>query len=379
MRIIFLSLIISGPLNAAVIERPAGDLPGQRANASSIGATSVGIAKSKVIPLPRKMDIARSPKNLNQQANGSQSVAAKPIRNGAANALPSAVATYAKNIAVGPAKPKLDGESNSVPAIKRDNAQPDAESESMSNIEPWGSVSKRFSDEDPAKAVTQGVRVEDIIEPTSDYQYSAGRKKNPFIPDLVRRRSAIQKELSPNDVEIPIINPLQSFALNQLAVIGVWEGGDHIWKALIQTPTNQGIETKLGDPAGSSGGRIMSINPDAVVVREFKVRVDGTREYRDVPLYMGSDKPRDSDEVVGGRLILKPGASAPEIEKPDSPAAVVAPTPELLPTGVSGTLKNRVSVEPSVSQSDVNSTTSDQTKDGAVSTLPAPTVQGGAE
>jgi hypothetical protein len=130
---------------------------------------------------------------------------------------------------------------------------------------------------------------------------------------------ARQRELSPNDVEIPIVSPLQAFALSQLSVIGVWETDTHLWKALIGTPATQGIEAKLGDPVGNSGGRIMSINPESVIVREFSVRFDGTREYRDVPLHMGSDLPVEKNalEKVGGRLILRPGASQPEVVAPD--------------------------------------------------------------
>lgn len=212
-----------------------------------------------------------------------------------------------------------------------------------SSDDPWDSASKRFDQNDPAASVTQGVRVEDIIEATSDYKYSSARKKNPFIPAVVMGRAMQQqKDLNPNDVEIPIINPLQSFKVDQLSVIGVWESDDGIWKALIQTPTNQGIETKLGDPAGNSGGRIMSITPDAVVVREFSIRGDGTREYRDIPVYMGSNRTDTDTSNIGGRLILRPGSATPEIEPPSGGSIKPVPSASLAPTEESGTLKTIV-------------------------------------
>jgi Tfp pilus assembly protein PilP len=196
----------------------------------------------------------------------------------------------------------------------------------------WDSAVKRFDQNDPAGTKKQ-IKVEDIIEPTSEYHYIAGRRKNPFIPGVVLGRPNFSQERTPEDVEIPIINPLQSFSVNQLSVIGVWEGDDRVWKALIKTPNNQGIETKLGDPAGNSGGRIMSIAPEAVIVREFSVRSDGTREYRDIPIYMGSDKEVNDNSPVGGRLILRPGAPSPEIELPDRETAV-----PLIQPGIEATL-----------------------------------------
>jgi hypothetical protein len=114
---------------------------------------------------------------------------------------------------------------------------------------------------------------------------------------------------------------------------------------LIGTPATQGIEAKLGDPVGNSGGRIMSINPESVIVREFSVRFDGTREYRDVPLHMGSDLPVEKTalEKVGGRLILRPGATQPELVAPDqlknsNNDSLISNTAVVVPGGSPGTL-----------------------------------------
>jgi Tfp pilus assembly protein PilP len=360
--------LINGLSARAEIDHPAGSIPAHRASRSNV--ISTGHAKSKLIPVTRKMNLVTS-SQISEKASDTN-VRAKPNTPGSNGAR----------------------EKSSVKTTKDRRL-----TLAMAETPEWNGVAKRLSEEDPAHAVTQGVRVEDIVEPSADYQYVSGRRRNPLIPEVVRARSVVQKELSPNDVEIPIINPLQSFELSKLAVIGVWEGDDHVWKALIQTPTNQGIETKLGDPAGNSGGRIMSITPDAVVVREFKLRADGTREYRDVPLYMGSDKPRDDDNLIGGRLILKPGATAPEIEKPESASdAVIAPAAEILPTEEPGTLKNRVRVQPQpITSASADSVKSDVAKsdtassataitpvggakqEGANSTLTAPAVQGGVE
>ena len=89
----------------------------------------------------------------------------------------------------------------------------------------------------------------------------------------------------------------------------------------------------------------MAISPDAVVIREFSVRADGTREYKDIPLFMGSDAPGLKSGDIGGRLILHPGKSTPEIEPPDvnKPNLIV---PQVLVPGDSpGTLSTLVPVE----------------------------------
>jgi len=315
MIVTVLALHPVGGLLAANIDKPAGELP-----LVSVGgggkAISAGISKSKVIPVQRKMDIAVGTQKIH------------PKSTAPSGALPP-IATTSKNVEK---KPKIN--ENTLP----------------STDETWDSAAKRYDRGDPAKSISGGVRVEDIIEPTVDYQYSSGRRKNPFIPDIILSgKIARQRELSPNDVEIPIVSPLQSFSVAQLAVIGVWETDSQIWKALIKTPATQGIEAKLGDPVGNSGGRIMSINPESVVVREFSLRVDGTREYRDIPLHMGSDLPQAKDTTVGGRIILRPGSSQPEVLGPDTKGSsvvdsIISTSAAVLPGSSPGTLKTVESV-----------------------------------
>lgn len=304
MPTIFLTLFGSSYLFANSIERPAGSIKQEGRTMLNIPRTES--LKSKLVPLHRKINIAEADSSVLKRKETGK----KPSSQSSA--------VIAKSV------------------VSQENSEVDG----------WDSAARRFDQHDPANTVTKGVRVEDIIEPTSDYRYVAARRKNPFVPDLVLGRAIKQKELNPNDVEIPIINPLQSFSANQLAVIGVWEGSDGVWKALIQTPANQGIETKLGDPAGNSGGRIMSITPDAVVVREFSVRADGTREYRDIPLYMGSDKPVSGEGNIGGRVILRPGSSTPEIESPDKSQNLIQKSPASVPSGIPGTWSSLVPIDP---------------------------------
>ncbi len=295
------------------------------------------ISKSRVVPLKRKMDLATTKSSGAGKMQSVKSVKQHKLAQSDSGQL------------------NKDGNSSDLLRPMQDKVKIKSKEDSQAPRhlqagETWDSSATRYDQSDPAKTVTKGVRVEDIIEPTFEYRYSSARRKNPFIPEVILTgKTARQRELSPNDVEIPIVSPLQSFAVSRLAVIGVWETDNGVWKALIRTPATQGIEAKLGDPIGNSGGRLMTINPDSVVVREFSVRTDGTREYRDIPLYMGSDLPSGNEDQTGGRLILRPGATQPEIVPPQaavgSPTdSVISVTPQTVRGDLPGTLKTVESV-----------------------------------
>ena len=306
-------------LEASNIDKPAGALPVPKIE-HALPVSNLGLSKSKVVPLKRRMDLASG-------------VAVKANRAKPKPPKIAVVASADKSASMSEAK------------VAADAATKSTTSEGEQAV--WDSANKRYDDQDSSNAGSKTLRVEDIIEPTIDYRYSSARRKNPFVPEIVLTgQIARQRELSPNDVEIPIVSPLQAFALSQLSVIGVWETDTHLWKALIGTPATQGIEAKLGDPVGNSGGRIMSINPESVIVREFSVRFDGTREYRDVPLHMGSDLPveKTAIEKVGGRLILRPGATQPELVAPDlqknsNSDSLISNSAVIVPGGSPGTLK----------------------------------------
>jgi Tfp pilus assembly protein PilP len=320
-------------LEASNIDKPAGALPVPKIEHAS-PASNFGLSKSKVVPLKRRMDLASG------EAVKANRAKPKPSKI-------SVVASADKSASMSEAKVAADAATKPTTS---DGDQP-----------VWDSANKRYDDQDSSNAVSKTLRVEDIIEPTIDYRYSSARRKNPFIPEVILSgKAARQRELSPNDVEIPIVSPLQAFAVARLAVIGVWETDNGIWKALIRTPATQGIEAKLGDPIGNSGGRLMTINPDSVVVREFSVRSDGTRENRDIPLYMGSDLPAASDDKVGGRLILRPGASQPEIVAPQANLgnptdSVISASPAVVGGDQPGTLKTVETQSPVSASSEVPS------------------------
>ena len=101
-----------------------------------------------------------------------------------------------------------------------------------------------------AQEISGGMRVEDIVEPPSDYRYAAFGRPDPFLPPMVTQQELARATTGGapgvvDPLEIPIIIPLQRFALSDLNLIGIWQLSSGECKAMIMTP----------GAADSGGGR----------------------------------------------------------------------------------------------------------------------------
>ncbi len=160
----------------------------------------------------------------------------------------------------------------------------------------------------PARELPANARVEDIVEPSADYHYAGFGKADPFQPPF-----AI-KAIVPDAVEIPIVSPLQRFALKDLKLVGVWARASGERKALVMTPTMEGIIVKVGDLVGSGGGKVMSISESAVLVREFLIANDGTRQFSDVRLIFADKTVSGARQEVSGSIVISPGAAQADVQ-----------------------------------------------------------------
>lgn len=191
----------------------------------------------------------------------------------------------------------------------------------------------------PARELPSDARVEDIVEPSADYHYAGFGKADPFQPPV-----AI-KAIIPDSVEIPIVSPLQRYPLKDLKLVGVWARSARDRKALLMTPNMEGIIVRVGDLAGNGGGKVMSIDDGSVVVREFLIANDGTRQFSDVRIMFEVGKPAAQGPPTGGAIVIAPGAAKPEVQLPAGQAtqAPAGPPPanqtpaNLLPAGNAGT------------------------------------------
>lgn len=173
------------------------------------------------------------------------------------------------------------------------------------------------------------VSIEELVEPPVDYHYSAFGRPNPFVkPDQMDGDMVKEVPIAPEDpsirdqsnntksksksksrgAEIPVISPLQRYPLESLQVKGIWLLDGGLKKSLIMTPQREGVIVKVGDPI--SAGKVMDIHKDHVVVRQYRIRRDGAREYEDSELYLGTYKADERSFVK-----LKPGMD-PEYNSP---------------------------------------------------------------
>ncbi len=183
-----------------------------------------------------------------------------------------------------------------------------------------------------------GLKVNEIIEPTSEYTYASFGKPDPFsIPSSlfaskdtdasISEAGTGSVDLGPSSKEITVTSPLQAYPISVLEVKGVWQTAEGEFRAVVLTPKKEGIVVKVGDPISS--GKIIGIQRDSLQVRLYKLRKDGVREYDDTQIHFGSGK-----SVAKSTIKLEPGKEAkfPGMEDPASPT--VKPTPNAeSPTG----------------------------------------------
>jgi hypothetical protein len=142
-----------------------------------------------------------------------------------------------------------------------------------------------------------------------EYRYNSMNKVDPFQPVTLRKTS------------VRGLSRLQDFEVDQLELVGTVMGAEIT--ALILTPDpREGVLAKIGDRAGTKGGRIIAISRDKVVVREPSqgLLVPGrTRGFSDVVMTLatrnsaaGSTRavPSDKEGALGFPGISK-GAPSP--------------------------------------------------------------------
>ncbi|NDE13390.1 hypothetical protein EBZ80_00460 [bacterium] len=197
--------------------------------------------------------------------------------------------------------------------------QPQMETGNESTKRPDASGEAEFGA--PARELPSDARVEDIVEPSADYHYAGFGKADPFQPPVT------VKSIVPDAVEIPIVSPLQRHPLSALKLVGVWARSPGERKALLMTPGMEGIIVRVGDLAGNGGGKVVAIDEVSVVVREFLIANDGTRQFSDVRLVFDAKTPSVQHGATGGAIVIAPGASKPDVQLPAGASTAVGPAP----------------------------------------------------
>lgn len=125
-----------------------------------------------------------------------------------------------------------------------------------------------------------GVRIDDIVEPTAGYHYSSFSKKDPF---------SYPTDDNLADDEF-ISSRLQKFDVTSLQVVGIWKLSTGISRALVLTPDNEGIVVSVGSSIGKNNGEVLDIARRKIVVREYTITPDGTRQFNDITMPIAKEK-----------------------------------------------------------------------------------------
>ncbi len=118
------------------------------------------------------------------------------------------------------------------------------------------------------KAPVQAMPVKKAVAPVQapmttvkkeEYVYSPAGKRDPFRPFIELEKKAMQ-------VKVPT-TPLQLYDLNDLRLVGIIIlPGKKV--AMIEDPAGKGYQISVGTLIGKSGGRVVEIRKDEVVVEE---------------------------------------------------------------------------------------------------------------
>jgi type IV pilus assembly protein PilP len=123
----------------------------------------------------------------------------------------------------------------------------------------------------------------------ADVAYSSVGKRDPFksfLGDLRASTGAVATRCS---------TPLGRFELDQLRLVAVITGlADPL--AMVEAPTGVGYAVRKGACIGKNGGVVATIRTGEVVVTEWAMRADGTREKSETALRLPKEQSLNLEE-----------------------------------------------------------------------------------
>jgi type IV pilus assembly protein PilP len=125
--------------------------------------------------------------------------------------------------------------------------------------------------------------------PESEVAYSSVGKRDPFksfLGDLRATTGAVVTRCN---------TPLGRFELDQLRLVAVITGlADPL--AMVEAPTGVGYAIRKGACIGKNGGVVATIRTGEVVVTEWAMRADGTREKTETALRLPKEQSLNLEE-----------------------------------------------------------------------------------
>jgi len=141
-----------------------------------------------------------------------------------------------------------------------------------------------------AAAATAAPAAADAKKPgEAEWSYSSAGKRDPFRSFLAEARA------SGRLLDTRCATPLGRFELEQLKLVAVVTGlEDPV--AMVQAPTGVGYSVRRGACIGKNGGTVQAVRTGEIVVAEWVVRADGTRDRTQTVLSLPKREPLNLEE-----------------------------------------------------------------------------------
>lgn len=141
----------------------------------------------------------------------------------------------------------------------------------------------------PAAAATPATAATDGKKPEAEWSYSSAGKRDPFRSFLAEARA------SGRLLDTRCATPLGRYELEQLKLVAVVTGlEDPV--AMVQAPSGTGYAVRRGACIGKNGGTVLAVRSGEVVVAEWAIRADGTRDRTQTVLSLPKREPLNLEE-----------------------------------------------------------------------------------
>jgi type IV pilus assembly protein PilP len=129
-----------------------------------------------------------------------------------------------------------------------------------------------------------------------DYKYSPIGKPDPFVSFIQVQKQ--ERSISRPKKSKRILTPLEKVEATQLKLVGIIWYADRPEAALamVELPDGKGFILKKGALVGRSGGHVVKISPDQVLIQEEVVNIFGKLEKRNIALKLHPSKEESNEQ-----------------------------------------------------------------------------------
>ena len=141
----------------------------------------------------------------------------------------------------------------------------------------------------PAAAAAPAAASEAKKDAEPEWSYSSAGKRDPFRSFLAEAKA------SGKLLDTRCATPLGRFEIEQLKLVAVVTGlEDPV--AMVQAPNGVGYTVRRGACIGKNGGTVSAVRSGEIVVAEWAIRADGTRDRTQTILTLPKREPLNLEE-----------------------------------------------------------------------------------